>query len=144
MLSSHVQKVSPLRRWLCTPVVLLATGAGAGPYIDAASFTSPLFEPIRDLAPLRVWGAAWVVAAIAALIAAVRGSWAAYTVSNVMLAGLSALWLATLIYARWWLEIALSTTAIGLWAFPLTYALVVSFVDAEVVEVPRGRIARTP
>lgn len=127
-------KISPLRRMLCIPITVLCALAGLAPFIDGASLQTPVFEPIRLLAPFWVWGVAWLVAAVAGVIGASRGSWAAYTIANVLVAGLSALWLGAVIYGRWWLGITLSLTAIGLWAFPLLVALASTVVHADVVE----------
>lgn len=138
-----VHKVSPLRRLFCIPPISLALLAGLAPFVDAGSFTSPLFEPIRDLAPLKVWGSVWLLAALLGIHGAYRGAWETYIAAHILLAALSTLWLATLLYARWWLGIPLTLTAIGLWAYPLLQSLLSVAVPVSVVEVSRDVARRS-
>jgi hypothetical protein len=132
-LSASSLRVSPLRRAFCIPLAVLTTAAGVGPYLDGGSFRSPVFDTFRDVAPLTVWGAVWIVATILVVWASTTGNWVAYVSAHVVVAFLCAFWMMVLVKSRVVDGNAVSPTAFGLWAFPTVYCLVALFVPIAAV-----------
>lgn len=135
-------KVSPFRRILSVPVVVLSTLAGLGPFLDIEAYNRTLFDPIRAIAPLECWGFSWLTAAVFGGIAAARGHWAPYTAANVLVATLSMVWFGTLVYGKWWNGEPMTPTAFGLWAFPFLYSVIVTAVPADIAKVPSHHVQR--
>lgn len=115
-------RVSPLRRALCIPLGVLTSSAGLGPFVDGGSFTSPLFDVFRQIAPLTWWGVVWIVATVFVVAASVTGRWFSYVIAHIIVAFMSTFWFLVLVRARFVVGFAVSPTAFGLWAFPAGYA----------------------
>ena len=129
-------KVSPFRRILSVPVTVFAFLSGVGPFVDPGAYRRDVFDPMRDLAPLEVWGLVWLVAAVCGAIGARYGRWGAYTAANIIVVLLSAVWLGALVYAKWVVGLPMSVTALALWLFPFTHSVVVTAWPADVAKVP--------
>jgi hypothetical protein len=128
-------RVSPLRRAFCIPLAVLTSAAGFGPYFDGGSFSSAVFDTFRDLFPLTVWGALWLIATVFVVIASATGRWWSYVTAHVLVASLSLFWLIVLAKSRIADDNPVSPTAFGLWAFPVGYCIVALVVPIVAVPV---------
>ena len=125
---------SAFRRVLCVVPAWFSAVVVYNVFVDVASFASPVFAEIRDIAPLEWWGAAWGAAGVLALSAGVSARWSVYLAAHALLAGLAGLWIAQLVYVRWFLvpPIKVSTLAIfGLWGILLLLPMVVMIVPTH-------------
>jgi len=125
-------------RWWSLVLMSLTLPAGLAPFVDAGSFNSPIFNTIRGIAPIEVWGAAWLVASACAMYAVVSGRWIAYVAANSLTLGLSMAWLGAVSWARWIDGQMLTLTAVGLWLFPMAACLHAISTPTEVTAIPKG------
>jgi len=126
-------------RWWSLALVTLSLPAGLAPFIDAGSFSSNVFVTIRDIAPLKAWGVAWMLAAAFAMHAVVAGSWRAYVIANVAVLALSTAWLMAVSWARWVEGYELTLTVVGLWLFPMAACAHAIWTPTEVTSPNIGK-----
>lgn len=112
------------RRWLLLPHLVLALFAGLGPFVDPASYTSPVFTTLFDLAAPKVWGVAFLLVAVLCVHTIITWSWHTYRLANVLHLGLCTTWLATLGWGRLVDGYVVSFTAYGLWASAVALCIV--------------------
>lgn len=117
----------------------LTIPAGVAPFIESSSFSTPIFDTIKGIADIRVWGLAWLVASLAAASAAIRGRWVAYVIANALTVGLCTAWLGAVSWAKFVNGETLTYTAIGLWLFPMAACAYAIATPTEVhAQLPEG------
>ena len=125
-------------RWWSLVLMSLALPAGLAPFVDGGSFSAQIFDTIKGIAPIEAWGAAWLLAATAALHAAMTGRWCCYVVANTLTLGLSTAWLAAVLWSRFIDDQQLTLTAIGLWMFPMAACVHAIATPTQVTPVTKG------
>lgn len=121
------------RRFTMIPHMVLAIAMAWAAFLDkSGSFQDPKFTPIFDWASLEVWGAAFGLAGLLAIIAIVTASWRSYVAANILTLGLSLVWFVTLISARFQLGYEVSTHNYGLWGFIISTCIVLAITPTRV------------
>lgn len=122
------------RRYMMIPHAVICFSMAWGASFDRKSFSSPIFAPIFELAPLTLWGILFGVVGILAIYTALSASWVGYFASNTTLCGLSSLWFSALSYARFFADVDVSTPAFGLWLFVVSTCLILAASPTRVVQ----------
>ena len=124
-------------RWWSLVLMSLTLPAGIAPFVDRGAFDTPVFAVIKDIAPVKVWGAVWLLASLFAVGAATSGRWVYYVIGNALTLGLCTAWIGAVCWAKFIDGERLTTTAIGLWLFAGTACLHAILTPTPVAAMPR-------
>ena len=130
---------SSYRRWAILPHLVLAIPTGLGPFIDAGSYSSPVFAAIFALLSPKVWGVMFLLVAALCFHVIFTASWHAYRTANALHMTLCAAWLASLSWGRLVDGYPVSLPAFGLWGGMLACGLVLAVIPTPVLRTRERR-----
>jgi hypothetical protein len=95
--------------------------------------TSPVYDVVRQMAPLASWGVMMWAVAVAYAVAAISGRFVVYALAMVWSVAAQAGWFFGIVWAKVFAGAPLASTSIGLWILALALTIGTAFVPHPLV-----------
>lgn len=110
-------RLSARFRWWALGLAQFGGFSAIGMWTDPAAYSAPIFDNVRAIAPLWLWGAVWAVVCVAGTVAVITlRVWAWRTATSGAVATAS-MWLLALTWGHWVQHDRLTLTTWSLWAW---------------------------